>query len=114
MKNRLIVSLVTLLFFSIGLHAQKFDSKKFINAIHKKYEVTLKLNKKQSIAFKNVLKTYNPQIKKLISNKASTREFNKKIKLHDLEIYKILTAKQFANYKKIKIDLEEYKKYKRS
>lgn len=113
MKNRLLVTLVTLLFFSIGLHAQKFDSKKFINSIHKKYETELKLNKKQSIAFKKVLKAYNPEIKKLISKKVTSREFNKKIKLHDLEIYKILTSEQFANYKKIKIDLEEYKKYKK-
>jgi len=111
MKSRFIVPLIILLFFSLNIQAQKFESKKYINKIHKKYETELKLDKKQSIAFKKVLKTYNPQIKKLISNKVSSRDFNKKIKLHDLEIYKILTANQFTIYKKIKIELEEYKKY---
>lgn len=114
MKNRFIVSLVILLFFSQNLLAQKFDSKKHINAIHKKYEAELQLDKKQSIAFKKVLKAYNPEIKKMISKKVSAREFNKKIKLHDLEVYNILTKEQFATYKKIRAVLEEYKNYKKS
>ncbi|MBL4605593.1 MAG: hypothetical protein JKY02_08035 [Flavobacteriaceae bacterium] len=114
MKNRFIASLIFLLFFSLTLQAQKFDTKKYINSIHKKYEVALQLDKKQSKAFKRVLKTYNPEIKKLLSEKVTSREFNKKVKLHDLEVYRILTAEQFAIYKKIKIVLEEYKKYKKS
>lgn len=113
MRNRFIAPLIILLFFSLNIQAQKFETKKYINTIHKKYVIKLKLDKKQSVAFKKVLKTYNPEIKKLISNKVSSVDFNKKIKLHDLEIYKILTADQFAIYKKIKIEIEEYKKYKR-
>lgn len=102
------------IFFSIYKnYAQKIDSKKHINKIHKLYENELNLNTIQSKKFKNILLKYNPIIKKLIDIKSNDIEINKQTKLESLEIYDIINREQFSKYKKIKQSIEEYKKYRK-
>ena len=112
MKNKLIFTLFIALFLSINLYSQEIDSEKFINKVHKEYVEKLELNTKQSIALKKILKKYNLEIKKLIDQNSKNIEINKKIKLNDLAIYKILTSVQFAKYKELKSKLEPLKKYR--
>tara|TARA_R110000787_G_scaffold124838_1_gene235882 strand:- start:1530 stop:1829 length:300 start_codon:yes stop_codon:yes gene_type:complete len=96
----------------MNLYSQEIDSRKFINKIHKEYVEKLELNTKQNISLKKVLKKYNLEIKKLIDKGSENVEINKKIKLNDLAVYKILSQVQFAKYKELKSKLEPLKKYR--
>ncbi len=112
LSRKHLFTLFIALFLSINLYSQEIDSKKFINKVHKEYVEKLELNTKQSIALKKILKKYNLEIKKLIDQNSKNIEINKKIKLNDLAIYKILTSVQFAKYKELKSKLEPLKKYR--
>lgn len=104
-----IICLVSLAISTVS--AQEMDTKKFINKVHKQYVQKLELTPKQSVDFKKILNKYNPEIKKLIDEKVKNSEINKRLKLNDLAIYKILTSVQFAKYKELKSKLEPLKKY---
>ena len=112
MKNKLYSTLLILLFISLNVYSQKMDSKRFINKIHKEYVEKLELNDKQSTAFKNILKKYNPEIKKLIDKKSKNTEINRMIKLSNSEIHQILTPIQLTKYNELKLKLEPLKKYR--
>lgn len=101
-----------LLLFSFFAHSQEFDNKKHINKVHKEYVNKLKLDATQSKKFKTILKKYNPILKDLFDKKSSKNEVNSQIKLMDLEVYKLLSKEQFSKYKKVKLELESFKKYK--
>ncbi len=103
-----------LIFFCVNNnYAQEIDSKKHINKIHKVYEQKLILNKKQSKKIKEILWKYNPKIKDLIDDEATKIEINQLTKVETLEIYNILSREQFTEYKKLKKDIEEYKRYRK-
>ena len=103
-----------LIFFCVNNnYAQEIDSKKHINKIHKIYEQKLILNKKQSKKIKEILWKYNSKIKDLIDSEATKIEINQLTKVETLEIYNILSRKQFTEYKKLKKDIEEYKRYRK-
>jgi len=112
MIRKLLTPIAFLLLFSMSIQAQEIDSRKHINKAHKAYTEQLQLNQAQSKEFKTILKKFNPILKKLIDQKSDDSEFNKQVKLMDLEVYKILSQKQFSDYKKIKIELESFKKYR--
>tara|TARA_B100000780_G_C20653942_1_gene260469 strand:+ start:132 stop:470 length:339 start_codon:yes stop_codon:yes gene_type:complete len=103
----------SLIFIGVNITAQEIDSKKNINKVHKQYKKELKLTKIQSKNFKLILSQQNPKLNKLIDNKAPKIKINKQIKIESLEIFKILTRKQFSKYKELKKVLEEYKKYRK-
>ncbi|MEQ6122608.1 hypothetical protein AAON49_00215 [Pseudotenacibaculum sp. MALMAid0570] len=107
-----LLSLFFCLFVWTSIYAQEIDDKKYINKIHKEYVEKLGLNNNQTKGFKSILKKHNAILKTLLEQKKDTREINKQIKLLDLEVYKILTREQFSEYKRIKLQLEDYKKYR--
>lgn len=111
MMRKLLTPIAFLLLFSLGLHAQEIDSRKYINQIHKDYTEKLQLDASQSKKFKAVLKKHNPILKELLDKKSDKTQINKQIKLMDLEVFNILNKKQFADYKRIKPELESFKKY---
>jgi len=102
-----------LFFFVNNNKAQEINSRKHINKIHKIYEQKLILNKKQSKKIKEILWKYNFKIKDLIDSEATKIEINQLTKVETLEIYNILSRKQFTEYKKLKKDIEEYKRYRK-
>lgn len=109
--TRKLATIIFLLFFSFSIQGQEVDSRKHINKVHKEYVSKLKLDSNQSKEFKSILKKYNPIIKDLIDKKSSKQEINNQIKLLDLAVYKLVNKEQFAEYKKIKLKLESFKKY---
>ena len=102
-----------LVFFAKSNYSQEIDSRKHINKIHKVYEQKLVLNKKQSKEIKEILWKYNSKIKDLIDVEATKTEINQLTKEETLEIYNILSRKQFTEYKKLRKDIEEYKRYRK-
>ena len=113
MNKKLMFFLMLLFFFVKSNYSQEIDSKKHINKIHKVYEQKLILNKIQSKKIKEIFLKYNSKIKDLIDRKATKIEINQLTKLETLEIYNILSRKQFTEYKKLKKDIEEYKRYRK-
>mgnify|MGYP001567383252 FL=1 len=113
MIKKLILFMFFLFFFVNNNKAQEIDSRKHINKIHKIYEQKLILNKKQSKKIKEILWKYNSKIKDLIDSEATKIEINQLTKVETLEIYNILSRKQFTEYKKLKKDIEEYKRYRK-
>jgi len=112
MIRRLLISTLVLFLFSLSAQSQEVDSRKYINKAHKAYQEQLQLDEDQSKSFKIVLQKFNPVLKKLTDQKSNNKEFNKQLKLMDLEVYKILNPKQFSEYKKVKRQLEPFKQYR--
>ena len=100
-------------FFTKDNYGQENNSKKHINKIHKVYKQKLILNKKQSKKIKEILWKYNSKIKDLIDSEATKIKINQLTKEETLEIYNILSREQFTEYKKLKKDIEEYKRYRK-
>jgi len=113
MNKKLIFFLMLLFFFVKSNYSQEINSKKHINKIHKVYEQKLILNKKQSKKIKEILWKYNSKIKDLIDSEATKIKINQLTKEETLEIYNILSREQFTEYKKLKKDIEEYKRYRK-
>lgn len=111
MIRKLLTPVAFLLLFSLSSYAQEIDSRKYINKVHKNYIEKLELTESQSKKFKSILKKFNPILKELLEQKSNKVEINKQIKLMDLEVYGILNQKQFSDYKRVKLELESYKKY---
>ena len=112
MIRKLLTPIAFLLLFSMSIQAQEIDSRKHINKAHKAYTEQLQLSEAQSKEFKVVLNKFNPILKMLIHQKSDNKEFNKQLKLMDLEVYKILNQNQFSDYKRVKLELESFKKYR--
>ncbi len=112
MIRKLLTSTIVLLLLSLSVQSQEVDSRKHINKSLKAYTEQLQLNDAQKKSFKIVLQKFNPILKKLIDQKSDNKEFNKQVKLMDLEIHKILNSRQFSEYKKVKLQLESFKKYR--
>ena len=113
MIKKLILFMFFLFFFVNNNKAQEINSRKHINKIHKIYEQKLILNKKQSKKIKEILWKYNSKIKDLIDSEATKIKINQLTKEETLEIYNILSREQFTEYKKLKKDIEEYKRYRK-
>ena len=113
MCKKIFIIFIFIFFISNRNYAQRIDSKKHINKIHKLYKNELNLNTIQSEKFKNILLKYNPIIKKLIDTKSTNIEINKQAKLESLEIYDIINREQYAKYKNLKQVIEDYKSYRK-
>lgn len=111
MTRKLFTPIAFLFLFSLSIHAQEIDSRKHINQVHKTYTEKLQLNKDQISKFRGVLKKHNSILKELIDQKSDKKEINKQLKLMDLDVYKILDSRQFSLYKKVKLELEPFKRY---
>jgi hypothetical protein len=95
------------------MHAQEFPSSKELNEIGDRYSEELNLSKDTSKKFNKLLFYYNNKLVAIDSvDKLYSIEVNKIVKLFDLEIYKLLSEKEFDRYKKVKISIEPYKKYR--
>jgi len=112
MIQKFFITTIALLFISLGISAQKIDSKKYINRVHKEYVEKLQLNQDQNKKLKDILKEYNPKIQQLIKKKRSNTEINRMIKLSIGEIYGILKPEQVKKFNQIRKDVEPLKKYR--
>jgi len=104
MKNLLIL----VLFYLMSLSPVLSQEKNSLDLIDK-YLKELKLDSKKEKQFALILEKFTPQL----SNKElSVRDYNALMKLETLEIYDILSTKQFALYKKLVKSIEPNKKYR--
>lgn len=100
--------LVLALFISSAfvLNAQDVvNSKKLLT----QYEEKLDLTEEQASKFTLILEKHNVGLYK---NDLDSKTFNKLNKLRDLEFYKLLDAKQYEKYKKVKLETEPTLKYR--
>lgn len=114
MKRILFYFVFIFLLFNTKAYSQELSSKKYIKTIYKSYTTELILSKKQALEFHKILEIYNKKLEVILttSNSNQKNEFNKMLKLQDLEVYYILDRTQFETYKKIKKIIEPIKKYK--
>jgi len=112
MKYKYFIYLV-IFFISTGMFSQKYPSNKELKKISKQYSKELKLPKVTSEKFNELLFYYNDKLIAVDStNKSYDAEVNKIVKLFDLEVYKLLSNEEFEEYKKVKLIIEPYKKYR--
>jgi len=104
---------MVLFFTSMGMYAQEFPSSKELNVIGDLYSEELNLSKETSKKFNELLFYYNDKLVAIDSvGKLYSIEVNRIVKLFDLEIYKLLSEKELDRYKKVKVSIEPYKKYR--
>lgn len=68
-----------------------------------RYTNELKLDESQKNAFLDIINDLNPKIEE---SKSDQQMLNRKMKERDLQLFKILSAEQFARYKSVRKDIE--------
>lgn len=100
-----IVTILLLICFNVNALVQ---SKKTIEEVSNEYVFKINLSKEVGAKFSQIIIDFNEELSGEISNS----EFNKKLKLRDFEIRRILSNREFKQYRDIKKELEPDLKFR--